>query len=344
MFPLQPDAFVSVVQRKRHKIPEVDLVVGWRDTWAGVVRKSVMRWSSPDHWQTRSRVNRGLTLPDLPRGGEVWAITMVKNEADILDATVRHLFTQGVDRALIVDNDSTDATANLLKDLARDLPVFIGQDRETGYYQAHKMTTLARAARGAGAKWVIPFDADEFWFAPGMTIRDYLAGQAATRVEATMYNAFPTRTHPSIKSLDSPARLDLSPHLLPKVSARTHPLLWIGMGNHTALRPGLSTDGLKIVHVPWRSSEQFIRKIRQGANALRATDLADELGGHWRSQDKHSDTALNALWNDVLDGAADPAIGWHPVGPFIDVQLSTWETWDPDELISADIPRQYPTF
>lgn len=320
------------------------MVVGWRDTWPGVARKTITRWSSPGHWRTRRRVARGLSLPRLPKGDALWAITMVKNEADIIEATIRHLLSQGVDRVLVVDNGSEDSTSDVLRDLARELPVHIGHDTEIGYYQAHKMTALARAACRAGARWVIPFDADEFWFAPDGDIRDFLERQSATRVEATMYNVFPTRTSPELHGLGQPVRLDLCPHLLTKVASRTHPLLWIGMGNHSALRPGMSAGGLRIIHVPWRSGDQFRRKIRQGAAALRATDLASEFGGHWRTQDQNTDEILDALWQGVLDARADPAIGWRPVGPFIDADVSTWTTWDPDGIIPVDIPHQRPTF
>jgi hypothetical protein len=47
----------------------------------------------------------------------------------------------------------------------RDSRVHVVTDREPAYFQAAKMTRLARAAARAGADWVVPFDADELWFA-----------------------------------------------------------------------------------------------------------------------------------------------------------------------------------
>jgi len=45
--------------------------------------------------------------------GPVWAISMVKNEEDIIGESVTNLLAQGVDYVLIADNQSTDATAQL---------------------------------------------------------------------------------------------------------------------------------------------------------------------------------------------------------------------------------------
>lgn len=320
------------------------MTVGWRDTWPGVLRKSALRWSRPQHWRDRGRVLRGLSLPQLRRQpGTIWAIAMVKNEADILAAVIDHLFRQGVDRMLVVDNGSTDGTLDLVRALATQHPIDIGTDDEVGYFQSHKMSVLAAHARRAGADWVIPFDADEFWFAEGMTVAERLRAATGTRVEAQIRNLFPTPAHPRITDLDAPLRLDMRPHLLRKVAARTHPLLWIGMGNHTALRPGMSDGGLHILHAPWRSEEQLMRKLRQGARAYAGTGI-DTLGGHWKSLGDADEQRLRNLWQGVLDAEADPALGWHPVGPFRTVNASLWRTWDPDGTIAQDLAPQRPTF
>ena len=320
------------------------MVVGWRDTWPGVIRKSALRWSSASHWRARSLVARGLSLPELPQTpGSVWAIAMVKNEADIIEATVTHTFAQGVDQMLIVDNQSTDGTGDLLRGLAKQYPLHIGSDREIGYFQAHKMSALAAHVRRAGGRWVVPFDADEFWFAREMSVAEYLRNSSGTRVEADIYNVFPTRASPTLTGLASDLRLDLRPHLLRKVATRTHPLLWIGVGNHSALRPGTSDGGLRILHLPWRNRAQLKGKLRQGAEAYRATDIR-ELGGHWRSLGAHEETALDRLWDELLDGRADPSLGWRPVGPFTSVSPDTWKSWDPDHVVPDGLAVQKPTF
>ena len=79
---------------------------------------------------------------------------MVKNEADIIEHTVRHLLSQGVDHVLVADNLSTDSTADVLASLSAELPIHVAKDRDPAHYQALKMGLLADAARRAGADWV----------------------------------------------------------------------------------------------------------------------------------------------------------------------------------------------
>lgn len=67
---------------------------------------------------------------------------MVKNEADIIEQTIRHLLNQGVEHILVADNGSTDGTYELLQELSKSLPVHVIQDREVAYYQSEKMTWL----------------------------------------------------------------------------------------------------------------------------------------------------------------------------------------------------------
>lgn len=308
----------------------------WHDSKRSVARRTLVRWSDKQHWDQRRVVRRGLELPAIPRAsGTVWGVSMVKNEVDIIEAVVRHMVAQDIDRLLIVDNGSTDGTYELLSTLSEELPITVGRDNEVGYYQSHKMTALASRARRAGAEWVVPFDADEFWFAPGKTVGAYLRASEATRVEAAIHNAFPTARNPRLSGLGGELRLDLPPHLMRKVATRTSPLLWIGMGNHTALRHGVGlSDRLRILHVPWRSQAQLVRKVRQGAAAYAAATLQG-LGGHWTGQGALSDQALESVWDRLLQGEGNPDLGWRPIGPFLIHRFEHWQTWDPDSIVPA---------
>lgn len=263
----------------------------------------------------------------------MWGISMVKNESDIIEAVVRHMVAQDIDRLLIVDNGSTDGTYEMLLELSQELPLWVGRDREPGYYQAHKMTALASKARRAGAAWVVPFDADEFWFAPETTVGAYLRASDATRVEAAIHNAFPTAANPRLAGLDGEVRLDLPPHLMRKIASRTSPFLWIGMGNHTAIRSGSGlADRLRILHLPWRNQEQLTRKVRQGAAAYAASTLKGA-GGHWITQGALSDEALENVWARLLAGEGEADLGWRPIGPFRIDRFDHWRTWDPDSVV-----------
>lgn len=254
------------------------------------------------------RAATGITLPPLPTAGrgEIWGIAMVRNEADVLEGTVTQLASQGVDRVLCVDNGSTDATRDVLASAARDLPLIVGHDSWTAFEQSAKMTVLADAARRAGASWVLPFDADERWMGQGGSVADVLRGTAAPIVLAELVNAFPDPLQ------DGAWRLDPTAHHDPKMAFRPMRGTVIGMGNHRVMRPGDIVPGLGIVHLPWRSFEQFRAKVEHGSRALAATQLSPEAGWHWRRLGEMDETHLRAAWQGMLSGERIPENAWQP--------------------------------
>ncbi len=93
----------------------------------------------------------------------LFGVTMVRNEADIIESFVRH--NLGVlDGLVVVDHDSIDGTAEILAKLqAEGLPLRVARDADPAYRQSETMTALAREAltRDA-ADFVFALDADEF--------------------------------------------------------------------------------------------------------------------------------------------------------------------------------------
>lgn len=211
------------------------------------------------------------------------AVSMVKDEADVVAETVGRMAAQ-VDYVLVADNGSTDGTRDILQSLGVD----VIDDPEVGYYQSKKMTALAHKAREKGAEWVIPFDADEVWLGEG-SLRNILSGlpEHAQIAEATLLDHVPTPRDPDGTPVASIQwrREEIVP--LRKVAVRTHRRMQIHQGNHGAdfgsKRPPLTVTGeLEIRHFPYRSPEQFIRKVRNGAAAYAASDLPPTAGQHWR--------------------------------------------------------------
>ncbi|PAK60721.1 glycosyl transferase family 2, partial [Staphylococcus capitis] len=92
----------------------------------------------------------------------------------------------------VVDNGSDDGTFELLQRLSRELPLSVGRDREPAYYQSEKMPYLAHRAQRAGATWVVPFDADEFWFGVEGMLAEVLTTSKNTVEISQLYNLFPT--------------------------------------------------------------------------------------------------------------------------------------------------------
>lgn len=314
---------------------------------AGNRRVAASRWRTlPKAWLRRrahmrdrhereiaARVAEGLTLPAIPieRPGGVWAVTMVKDEADVIEGTVRHLVAQGVTGILVADNRSTDETPQILARLAAEVPLFVAKDNEPGYFQAAKMTALSQWARKAGADWIIPFDADELWFAPEGTLAQWLTGRPEDVIEARLFNLFPAERRAGWA-------LDLTPHPMGKVAFRSHAWARLSTGNHCVDRPGVRGEGLRIVHMPWRSFAQFRRKVSNGTKALELAKLDAGLGNHWRTANKMTEQQLRRVWDDLTRGLGEPSIGWEPIGPTIAVDARHWSRWDPAHLVEPVPP------
>jgi glycosyltransferase involved in cell wall biosynthesis len=246
----------------------------------------------------------------------LWAVTMVRDELDVLPLTLLHLLNEGVDGMVIADNRSVDGTREWLHEFAQDapIPVDLLHDDEVAYYQSRKMSAYYRRASEAGADWVIPFDADEVWYdAEGATLREVFARpwDMADCLEVKVFNHFPT----SLDDADEGnpfrriTRRDPTMSIMAKTAVRgSLPSLVIEQGNHQAhaakaLR--IVRPELEIGHFPWRSPEQFERKARNGAEAYAAATDTSEVplsqGEHWRDYgrilNEHGPAALRGVYD-----------------------------------------------
>lgn len=252
------------------------------------------------------QVRPKLEIPELGAAKDIWAIAMVKSEADVIENTVRHLVAQGVAHFVVMDNGSSDGTLQILRRLENEIPGFhVGLDHEPAHYQGAKMTVLADAVRRAGATWVLPFDADELWYGAHGTVADTLEHLREPLCGAKIHNVFPAPGN-AFQVDDTAQKLD-------KVAFRPTRTVTIGEGNHSARRPGPYAEELRVLHLSWRSYEQFAAKLRNGAQALEMTDLPQSMGDHWRSGGRLNDTELREHWSRLEHGDL-PELGWTPVG------------------------------
>ena len=109
---------------------------------------------------------------------KVCGIILARNEADIIELNVRYHLGLGIDEMVVIDNASTDDTHDVVEKLARAYPVRVV--REPGPYLQSELTSRhARRAAERGCDWVIPIDADEFWYTPGRDLRAILSDASA---------------------------------------------------------------------------------------------------------------------------------------------------------------------
>src|SRR5882672_3188884 len=93
----------------------------------------------------------------------LFGVSMVRNEADVIEAFVRHNLTV-LDGLAIVDHGSNDDTPEILAKLrAEGLPLRVERDADPAFQQSGVVTALAREALARdGADFAFALDADEF--------------------------------------------------------------------------------------------------------------------------------------------------------------------------------------
>lgn len=279
-------------------------------------------------------VRAQMDLPAIPaRPGSIWAVGLARNEADIIGETVRHLCSQAVDGVIVMDNGSVDSTAEVLRTLSGALPVFVGQDRCSAHLQAIKMMILSDHVTAHGARWVVPFDADEFWFGVEGTLAETLRSSPARVMRSRMLNAFPYGKGGEDWVIDP------RQHPMGKVAFRTSTTAVPEAGNHDALRRGLRLGGLGILHLPWRSYDQMRKKVAQGAQSLSQPGVRASEGAHWRHLGSLEEAGLRAQWEGLLEGRPQPELGWYPQGEVRSFTREVPSTWPQIEALVRRAPR-----
>lgn len=75
--------------------------------------------------------------------------------------------------------------------------------------------------------------------------------------------------------------------------------------------------GLKVVHMPWLSRQEFATKVRDGPTALSLSEIPSDKPRHWRSLAVKSDAEIDHGWDGILTGSPRNKDGWRrpPEGP-----------------------------
>ncbi len=207
---------------------------------------------------------------------------LVKNESDIIEANIRTHSNLGVDAFMIMDNNSTDGTREILSKLSKEFDITIIDEK--GYYQQKKfMTKLAFLVKKKyKPDWIINSDADEFWIPiDNRNLKEHLKFKGGV-VRVDRFNILPL-----VESIDRDNiffnsiyevtnqisyrflnREDISILLgqaSRKVITNPHGLIKINSGNHSAEHIAFwnkkTIKGIRNYHYPIRSYKQFEKRV-----------------------------------------------------------------------------------
>ncbi len=216
-------------------------------------------------------------------------VLTVLGDEDVVALSVRNLLDQGVDMVFAAVGD----------DAARRALVYFSARRvhlswQKGPYHKQQAWTdqLARHAAACGAEWIIPFDADEFWYGVGGTLAEVVASVPPAvnvlHAELSHHNTWDDRVVP--------------PESLPKVMYRWQPDAKIGPGNHTVDMPGVVAEPgrVQIRHLQYRSFEHFCDKVRIRNERLAPEGRARGDGVHHLRLEGANESELRAVYEALM--------------------------------------------
>lgn len=264
---------------------------------------------------------------------KVFGAMLVRGEADIVAITIRYHLQLGLDGVLVLDNASSDGTDKILEQLAQADDRIRWSRHEGEFQQAELTTGLAQEAFRAGADWIVPFDADEFWYAPGCAFREVLASTKAGALRAQVIHYIQARE----QSKRSPEALRTitrrAPRMIgppdhgrdlveaqaigyveamyaPKWISRASMKLEIGTGNHSAAQlaaEAVTTTELVCLHAPIRSRDTLVLKAAHSQRLEAARRPPDDGWHTHRVRRLLEEDSIDAEWaaNSYKDDALD---------------------------------------
>lgn len=261
----------------------------------------------------------------------VFAVTRSRDEIDIIESSIRRMAHQ-VDHIIVGDN-STDGGHEVLQGLVKEgLPLTVHWEDQPNYKQVEVVGRFVAEALERGADWIVPFDLDEIWLGLNERVADDLGGlpEHAMIAPAGLLNHVATdQDDASVK--DPIVRMGWREReVLPlrKVAFRASPDVIPADGNHSVRFAGVRHPAevsgvLQVRHFPFRTPEQFVKRVEIAWPQIRDSGLGESYGTHvWvygRELERGGPEALHKWFDDAfyhrnpqdrLDLVFDPLKSW----------------------------------
>lgn len=232
---------------------------------------------------------------------KIAAVCTAYHEADILPWTTEHLLSQGIDSVWIEMSVGDRKTLESIEKFWHGRNIFVWTQTEDFHDQPKWIDELTRKAN---ADWIIPFDADEFIYAPDPmdTIRDVIESLPPECSSISM---------PSFKHRDWWNR-ECGPPSMSKVAYRYSPEVMVGPGNHTLT--GFPPDSIRVDNalmireIQYRSFDHFRRKVEERSRTIDPS-FGPEMGFHIRQHNGKSVVELHEAWTEMM---SIPTV-WDPI-------------------------------
>lgn len=224
---------------------------------------------------------------------------MVRDEADIVEAMVDHHLAQGVDLLIVTDNGSIDGTTDILQRYADAGVIDLRHNPHHNKRQGEAVTRMARdAVTLHGADWVINADTDEFWVPVdrSLTLKQAFENIPTdlgsfvvpvidmTGTPAASGTGFERLIYRDQRSVDHLLTIGLHAHATPDSVHVGDPNVEVSQGNHFV---NIESQGepdpafaIEVLHFPWRSFEQFYRKVDNSGRAYAESGLVPSPNHH----------------------------------------------------------------
>jgi len=222
-------------------------------------------------------------------------VILVKNEEDIIEENIRFHSKIGVDSFVVMDNNSTDGTREILEELKKEFEIIIIDEKEP-YKQSKFMTKLTKIAKKYfNPDWVINNDADEFWKPMNATsLKEVLNFKGSIlkipRSNMLLYEELDNWKNSKYRAANQivyredyeKANIQLGT-IGRKVIVNPHGYIKTNSGNHSAEHfifwKKREYTKIHIYHYPIRSFEQFKKNIE---NRVKLLKIGAKMGSHYK--------------------------------------------------------------